>query len=111
MDEKRIEIIEDIEGRIVYDEVHRKDIVRADVDSAEAEIARLEAENADYLNRVESNKAMIEKIKAEIEEAKSIIALADAKKAAELAESENSVEMAESNGQEQELGPVYQPQE
>lgn len=83
MDEKRIEIIEDIEGRITYDEIHRKDIVRADVDTAEAEIARLEAENADYLNRVESNKAMIEKIKAEIAEAKEIIAIADAKAQAE----------------------------
>lgn len=83
MNEKRIEIIEDIEGKITYDEIHRKGIVRADVATAEAEIERLEAENEGYLNKIEENKALIEKIKAEIAEAKEVIAIADAKAQAE----------------------------
>lgn len=84
--EKRIEIVEDIDGKITYDEIERKDIVRADVESAKLEIARIEAENAEYLAKVEANKERIEAIKAEIAYAETIIAIADEKKNLELGE-------------------------
>lgn len=81
--EKRIEIVEDIEGRIVYDEIERKDLNRSDVEAAKAEIERIEAENASFLAKIEENKARIEAIKAQIADAEKVIAIADAKKAAE----------------------------
>lgn len=84
--EKRIEIVEDIDGKITYDEIERKDIVRADVESAKLEIARIEAENAEYLAKVEANKERIEAIKAEIAYAETIIAIADEKKNFETSE-------------------------
>lgn len=84
--DKRIEIVEDIDGKIVYDEIERKDIVRADVEAAKAEIERIELENANYLAMVEENKLKIEKIKAEIAYAETIIAIADEKKNLETSE-------------------------
>lgn len=88
MDEKRIEIVEDINGKITFDEIERKDIDRADVEAAEAEIARIEAENADYLAKVEENNKKLIDIKVKIEFAKRVIAIADEKKAREEAEKE-----------------------
>ena len=110
MEEKRIEIIEDIDGKIVYDEIARKDLNRADVEAAKAEIERIEAENADYLARVDANRARIEEIKAQIAEAERIIAIADDKKAAELAELETPEEVSEQGDQIVEEQPVEAPQ-
>lgn len=94
--DKRIEIVEDIDGKIVYDEIERKDIVRADVEAAKAEIARIEELNANYLAMVEENRLKIEKIKAEIAYAETIIAIADEKKNLETVESVEEGEIVES---------------
>lgn len=91
MDEKRIEIIEDIDGKITFDEIERKDINRADVDAAKAEIERIEAENAEFLARIEENKAKVDAIKAKIAYAEKIIAIADEKKAAEEPKVEDAI--------------------
>lgn len=87
--EKRIEIVEDIDGKITYDEIERKDVNRADVEAAKAEIERIEAENADYLAKVNVNNEKIEEIKAKIAEYERVIAIADDIKAKELAELES----------------------
>ena len=95
--DKRIEIVEDINGVIDADKIYRVRIDRAEVEAAKAEIARIELENADYLAKIEANKARIEAIKAEIAEAEEIIAIADQKKASEETNEEEVVKSVETD--------------
>lgn len=85
MAEKRIEIVEDVNDIVTYDEIVRDTVSRADVETAKARIAVLEQEVAD-------RNAEIEVLKEKIAKAEHIIALADEKKAREIAEQEVATE-------------------
>lgn len=79
MPEKKIVIIEDVDGVITFDKVEteRDTINRADVESAEKRIAEIEA------HIIEENKEL-EALREQIAYAKEIIALADKKKEEEM---------------------------
>ena len=85
MAEKRIEIVEDVNDIVTYDEIVRDTVSRADVETAKARISVLEQEVAD-------RNAEIEVLKEKIAKAEHIIALADEKRARELAEQEVATE-------------------
>lgn len=85
MPEKRIEIVEDVNDIVTYDEIVRDTVSRADVATAKARISVLEQEVAD-------RNAEIELLKEKIAKAEHIIALADEKKAREIAEQEVATE-------------------
>lgn len=85
MPEKRIEIVEDVNDIVTYDEIVRDTVSRADVASAEARIEVLKEE-------VAVRNAELEKLQEAVAKAKHIIALADEKKAKELAEQEVATE-------------------
>lgn len=86
MGEKRIEILEDVNGIIKFEEIKEDSVNRAEVEALKARIAELEAQE---LAIAEEKKALLEKIAY----AEEIIAIADAKKLAE--ESVVSEEVAE----------------
>ena len=85
MAEKRIEIVEDVNDIVTYDEIVRDTVSRADVETAKARISVLEQEVAD-------RNAEIEVLKEKIAKAEHIIALADEKRAREIAEQEVATE-------------------
>ena len=86
MGEKRIEILEDVNGVIKFEEITEDVVNRGEVEAAEARIAQLEAEKL-------AKEQELASIREQIAYAKEIIAIADAKKLAE--ESVVSEEVAE----------------
>lgn len=90
MGEKRIEIVSDVDGKIVYEEILTDEISRAEVASVEARIAELEAQKLAIEDQ-------LTELRAKIKYAKNVISIADAKKLAEeeLAKEEGTEEVAE----------------
>ena len=76
MAEKRIEILEDVDNRIVFEEIKTDTVNREEVAQVDARIADLEAQKL----AIEEELA---ELRAKIDYAKKIIAIADAKKLAE----------------------------
>lgn len=79
MEDKRVEIVSDVENIVTFDTIVRDTVNRADVAIAEERIVVLEAEIAE-------RNAEIDALKEKIAYAKEIIAIADAKKLAEAQE-------------------------
>ena len=73
MEDKRVEIVSDVDNVVTFDTIVRDSINRADVAVAEERIAVLEREIAE-------RNAEIDALKEKIAYAKEIIAIADAKK-------------------------------
>lgn len=103
MPEKKIVIIEDVDGVITFDKVEteRDTINRADVESAEKRIAEIEA------HIIEENKEL-EALREQIAYAKEIIALADKKKEEELPKEDTEEETVEA---ETETTPIEEKKE
>lgn len=76
MAEKRIEILEDVDNRIVFEEIKTDVINREEVAMVDARIAELEAQKL-------AIEAELAELRAKIDYAKKVIAIADAKKLAE----------------------------
>ena len=76
MAEKRIEILEDVDNRIVFEEIKTDTIDREEVAMVDARIAELEAQKL-------AIEAELAELRAKIDYAKKVIAIADAKKLAE----------------------------
>lgn len=79
MEDKRVEIVSDVENVVTFDTIVRDTVNRADVAIAEERIATLEAEIAE-------RNAEIDALKEKIAYAKEIIAIADAKRLEEQVE-------------------------
>ena len=76
MAEKRIEILEDVGNKIVFEEIKTDTIDREEVALVDARIAELEAQKL-------AIEAELAELRAKIDYAKKVIAIADAKKLAE----------------------------
>ena len=76
MAEKRIEILEDVDNKIVFEEIKTDTIDREEVALVDARIAELEAQKL-------AIEAELAELRAKIDYAKKVIAIADAKKLAE----------------------------
>lgn len=76
MAEKRIEILEDVDNKIVFEEIKTDTIDREEVARVDARIAELEAQKL-------AIEAELAELRAKIDYAKKVIAIADAKKLAE----------------------------
>lgn len=76
MVEKRIEIIEDVDNRIVFEEIKTDTIDREEVARVDARIAELEAQKL-------AIEAELAELRAKVDYAKQVIAIADAKRLAE----------------------------
>lgn len=76
MAEKRIEILEDVDNKIVFEEIKTDTIDREEVALVDARIAELEAQKI-------AIEAELAELRAKIDYAKKVIAIADAKKLAE----------------------------
>lgn len=76
MAEKRIEILEDVDNKIVFEEIKTDTIDREEVAKVDARIAELEAQKI-------AIEAELAELRAKIDYAKKVIAIADAKKLAE----------------------------
>lgn len=92
MAEKRIEIVEDVNDIVTYDEIVRDTVSRADVDTAKARIEVLKQEIAVRNDEIAVRNVEIEKLEEQIAKAEHIIALADEKRAREVAEQEVATE-------------------
>ena len=76
MADKRIEILEDVDNIIVFEEIKTDSIDREEVARVDARIAELEAQKL-------AIEAELAELRAKIDYAKKVIAIADAKKLAE----------------------------
>lgn len=76
MADKRIEILEDVDNVIVFEEIKTDTINRQEVADVEARIAELEEQRL-------AIEAELAELRAKIDYAKKVIAIADAKKLAE----------------------------
>lgn len=76
MMEKRIEILEDVDNKIVFEEIKTDTIDREEVARVDARIEELEAQKL-------AIEAELAELRAKIDYAKKVIAIADAKKLAE----------------------------
>jgi hypothetical protein len=76
MADKRIEILEDVDNKIVFEEIKTDTIDREEVALVDARIAELEEQKL-------AIEAELAELRARIDYAKKVIAIADAKKLAE----------------------------